>query len=291
LASHHAISASRAKPLSGAQQNAHPRPACADAADDARDLLDRAGGGVDIRPPQLRRKQVPAAEHVERKVAVAIVITVEEPAFLMSVQRIIGGVEIKRDLRWRFRVRVEKQVDEQCLDRGRVGGEPGVARRLRPAQFQTAQRRLAGQRRAVAASRRQLARQRRQHRIVAQLVMVDQVFVAERDADHPLHHQRLDLMFHECRVARIGETSRKSPRQPDHPVSCAEQQRTGIRRDATAVERRNHLAPIRACKPEQRCATLCRHRDAPLRFDKSLSQKNFRRFRGPVHLISVRNAG
>jgi hypothetical protein len=31
----------------------------------------------------------------------------------MPVQRIVGGVEIKGDLRWRRRVGVEKQLDKQ----------------------------------------------------------------------------------------------------------------------------------------------------------------------------------
>ena len=42
---------------------------------------------------------------------------------------------------------------------------------------------------------------------------------------------------------------------------------------------------------EQGWATVCQHRDHPLRRSKALLQKNFRLFRGPVHLIPVRNAG
>ena len=64
---------------------------------DAFDLLDRAGRGVDVGAPELRRQQLLAAEHVQRQVAVAIVIAVEEAAFLMAVQRSISGVEIKDD--------------------------------------------------------------------------------------------------------------------------------------------------------------------------------------------------
>jgi len=49
------------------------------------------------------------------------------------VQRIVGGVEIEGDLRWRRRVGVEKQVDKQPLDRRRVIADLVVAGRLRPA--------------------------------------------------------------------------------------------------------------------------------------------------------------
>jgi hypothetical protein len=46
---------------------------------------------------------MPAAEHIERQIAVAVVIAVEETLFLMPVQRVVGGVEIERNLRRRGR--------------------------------------------------------------------------------------------------------------------------------------------------------------------------------------------
>jgi hypothetical protein len=96
----------------GAQQDAHARPAGADAVDNAADLLDRTRGGIDVGAAQLGGEQMAATEHVERQVAVAIVISVEEPALLVSVQRVVGGVEVERDLGGRLFVRVEKQIDE-----------------------------------------------------------------------------------------------------------------------------------------------------------------------------------
>jgi hypothetical protein len=41
---------------------------------------------------------MPAAEDVQRQIAVTVVIAVKEPAFLMPVQRIVGRVEIEDDL-------------------------------------------------------------------------------------------------------------------------------------------------------------------------------------------------
>jgi hypothetical protein len=63
---------------------------------------------------------MPPAEHVERQIAVAVIIAVEEAALLMPVQRVVGGVEVQGDLRRRRRMGVEKQVDKQSLDRRRV---------------------------------------------------------------------------------------------------------------------------------------------------------------------------
>jgi hypothetical protein len=41
---------------------------------------------------------VPAAEDIERQVAVAVIIAVEKPALLMTMDRVVGGVEIEDDL-------------------------------------------------------------------------------------------------------------------------------------------------------------------------------------------------
>jgi hypothetical protein len=132
-----------------AQHDAHPRPAGADLADDARYLLDRAGRGVDVRAPELRRQQVAAAEDVERQVAVAVVVAMKEPPLLMPVDRIVSGVEVEHDLLRRLRVGVEEQVHEQRLDRRAVVGDPAVAVGFRRAMLQPVQRALAGERRAA----------------------------------------------------------------------------------------------------------------------------------------------
>ena len=45
-----------------------------------------------------RAENVFSTEHVQRQIAVTVVIAVKEPAFLMPVQRIVGRVEIEDDL-------------------------------------------------------------------------------------------------------------------------------------------------------------------------------------------------
>ncbi len=41
----------------------------------------------------------------------------EEPAFLLAVQRIVGGIEIKDDLLRRLAVGLQEQIDRQGFDR------------------------------------------------------------------------------------------------------------------------------------------------------------------------------
>ena len=81
--------------------------------DDARHLRDRAGRRIQVGAPQLGDQQMAAAEDVERQIAVAIVIAVEEPTFLLAVQRIIGRIQIKNDLLGRALVRLQKEFDQE----------------------------------------------------------------------------------------------------------------------------------------------------------------------------------
>jgi hypothetical protein len=113
---------------------------------------------------------------------------------------------------------------------------------------------------ASASARRQLAREHGQNRIVPQLIVVVQVFVAQRQPEHALADQRLDPVLDVRRRALVGEAAGKARHQPDRPVRRAQQQGTGIRRDHPAVERRHHRTPVDACKAELIRVTLRLHR-------------------------------
>ena len=121
--------------------------------------------------------------------------------------------------------------------------------------------------------------------------MVNQVLVAERDADDALHHQGLDIVLDKGRIAMILKAGGQPPGQADHPVGGAQQQRASFGGDPPAVERSHHRTAFHAWKFKQRRVTLCRHRGTPLLSDKALSQKNFRSIRAPMHMTPVRDPG
>jgi hypothetical protein len=73
----------------------------------------------------------------------------EEPALLLPVQRIVGGIQVQDDQRRGLGLALQEQIDEQRFDRCRIVADLMVARRLRPAQFQPVQRRLARDRRTI----------------------------------------------------------------------------------------------------------------------------------------------
>ena len=180
------------EPRVGAQQDARSRPTPANLRDDARHFLNRAGAGVDVRRPELGRQQMPAAEHVKRQVAVAIIVAVKEAAFLIAVQRVVRGVEVEDDLLGRPVVRLEQQVDEQGLDRRGLMCDLAVLRGPLARQFEPVQRRFARHRRAILAPGLELARQHRHQRVVTKLVVIVQILVAERNAEHALPDERGD---------------------------------------------------------------------------------------------------
>src|SRR3954467_13552058 len=126
---------------------------------------------------------------------------------------------------------------------------------------------------------------------MADLVMVVEVLVAKRNADNPLHHQRLDRVLGVSGIAAVLEAGRQAPGQAQHPVGCPQQQGASIAGDGATIKGGNNRTPVSTCKVELVWVTLCRHRGPPLLRDKASSQKNFRSIRAPMHLTLVRDAG
>ncbi len=185
-------------------------PTLPDLGDDKGDLLLGAGRGVDVRRPKLRQKQLPAAENVKRQIAVALVIAMEEPAFLIAVDRIVGGVEVEDDALRRGCLAFEKEADKQPLHGLLVQTEFAITVIFRPWRvFEPVQRRLASQRRAVGSLRFQLSRHKPQHRIVAQIIVIVKILVAKRNAMNALGEQRLDRVLDAVLPVRRS-VSRKS---------------------------------------------------------------------------------
>ena len=208
----------------------------------------------------------------------------------MPVHRIIGGIEIENDLLRCAPVRLQEQLHQQRLDRRRIVADLVIARRLLPAQLQPVQRRLAGHRRAVRAPRRKLAGQHRHQRIVAQLVMVVEVLVAERDAKDPLTDQRPDLMLDQILPPIVMKASRKAPDQPDRSVGRAQSSAPASDVTTPASNAASTMPAFHPSKIKAFCATLCRHRGAPQITESPCSTATFADS-APRCAYCVRNPG
>src|ERR1700678_1608471 len=158
-----------------------------------------------------------ATEDIKRQVAIAVVIAVKEPPLLIAVQRIVGRIEVEHDLTRRLGVRVEKQFDKQPLDRRAIVAYLVIARPLARARrmLQPVQCALARQRRRLIAIALELAQKHAQNRIATQVVVVVEVLITERQAEHPLPDQSLERMHGEERAAMIAEARGKSIDEAD----------------------------------------------------------------------------
>jgi hypothetical protein len=140
-------------------------------ANDAGDFLHRTVSGIIGRRSKLRRQQMPAGENIQRQIAVAIVVAVEVPTFLVAVERIVSGVEVDDNSHRRLAMSFQEQVDEQPLDGSTIVVEfvVTVPTDLR-GMLQSVERRLAGKRAAW------LVDDSGERRIEAQRVVVDEIF-------------------------------------------------------------------------------------------------------------------
>ena len=58
---------------------------------------------------------------------------------------------------------------------------------------------------------------------MAQLVVIDEILVAQRDPGDPLHEQGLDAVLDQLRAAPVDEAPREPSHQIDRPVGSAQQ--------------------------------------------------------------------
>jgi hypothetical protein len=98
---------------------------------------------------------------------------------------------------------------------------------------------------------------------VAQLVVIDQIFIAQRNPEDALPDQGSDSVLDELGRAAVGKTTGKPLDQANRPVRWPQQQGTCIRGHPAAVEPRHHRASRDGCKTKQIRATLCLHRVSP----------------------------
>ena len=215
-----------------------------------------------------------------------------EAALLHAMQRDVGVGEVKHDLARRAVVCPEDDIDQQRIDPRSVALDLVVLRAIAFRRvLKTVERALARHRTVRPQYRGQLPGQCDKRRVLAQLVVVVEILMAQCQAEDPLTHQRLDLMLHIARVAPVTETPRKPTDQPKATIHLAQQQTSRVRGDVTAIEASHHRAASNRFKFILLRATLCLHRGSPSGLRKSLPQNHFPRFAAPMHCLRLRNPG
>src|SRR5262249_21326631 len=201
-----------------AQNDPRPRPLCAYLSYNTRHFCHGTCSAIYIRRAQLRCQQMPPADDIERHIAVTIIVAMEEASFLVTMQRIVGGIKIKYDLLRRTRVGLQEKRDKETFNRARIMCDLMVARRQRCAQLQTIERRLAGHWSAVLAHGLQFIHNYRYHGIVPKRLVIIEVLIPKRNSHHPLRNQCPHRMLNKLRAAAINKAIRKALREPDPAI-------------------------------------------------------------------------
>jgi hypothetical protein len=151
----------------------------------------------------------------------------------MAVDRVIGGVEVDHEALGRAGVGLEEERHEEALDVVSAADDLLVAAVLvgpDGGQFEAVQGALAGQRLApVALPLSGLARgvsladDGGEQRVTAEVVVVVEVLVAQRQGVDPLGDQLLDGVLDEAGVAVVGEAVGELADDPGESLGLAEQ--------------------------------------------------------------------
>ena len=174
----------------------------------------------------------------------------EKTPFLLTVQRIIRRIQVEPDLARGLAVRLQEEIDQQPTQCLAVSSDPFVtvrAGRFRRAQLQAVERARSGQRvppvllaHPPFPGQIPLTHQQGESAVLAQIIVVVQVFVAQRQAIHPLGHQIPHTVFDALGVAVIGEASGQAVQQADTLIHLAQQQSATVRSDSPTVKAANH---------------------------------------------------
>ena len=120
------------EPRIGPQHDPCVRPPRPQQGHDPRSLLHSPGRPVDVRRAQPRRRKAATAQNVQRRAAIAVVIAVEKPTLLRTVNRIVRRVEIQtRPLRSLF-MRIQEQRHRHTRYRRAVMDDLAVPGRRQP---------------------------------------------------------------------------------------------------------------------------------------------------------------
>ena len=181
-------------------------------------------------------QQLLAAEYVQRQVAVAVVVAVEEATLLLSVQWVVGGIEVQYQL-FGGTVEAGDELIHQHLVQPPGRGTVGPL-------LQAAQGGCTGDLSVHAHGCLQ-------GHVLAQRAVIVQVFPAQCESIHPLAQHVAYTVFDQERAARIGNAACGRVHQSQLAIHLPEQHHATIARHAAAVESSLHYTPAQSAKVQR----------------------------------------
>ena len=136
-----------------------------------------------------------------------------------------------------------------------------------------------------------LADQDGQQRVVAQAVVVDEVFVAEAEAEDALLEQIGQGVLDEFRIAVVGEAAGEWFEEAELGFDLTEEQAAGVGGDGSAVEAGDDFAGAEVLEEQGRGVTGCHGVTASGVGVKVLVAQPLCQLRGRCASAMVRNSG
>jgi hypothetical protein len=200
-----------------ANHDGHLLPDGTDAGNDAGQVLQGAGAGVDGGGPQQGQQGMIATKDVQMKITIGIVIAVKETAPLVAVPLEVGRVQVQEDARRRHHLLLQEGRDEEVLHALEVGddllvaaGGPGAD----GGQFQAIEGALAGPGLAavgrtspVLAGGVGFADEGGEQGIVAEGVVVVEVLATQAEGEDALLEELGEGVLDQLGVAEVGEAA------------------------------------------------------------------------------------
>ena len=150
-------------------------------------------------------------------------------------------------------MRFDKHFHHQFVDGVLPERDPLVAILRARAHFHSIQRALAGQRHIHFFPTRQNA----EDRVFAQLLVIVSIFVTQRQTIDSLRQHLRHRVLDPILISTVEKTLSQTRQQVQAFVGLAQQERSSIGTDRSAVETGHDLPPPRPFKSETRLVTLC----------------------------------
>ncbi|BCB73025.1 hypothetical protein HMEPL2_33760 [Vreelandella aquamarina] len=93
--------------------------------------------------------------------------------------------------------------------------------------------------------------------VVTQRMVVVEILIAQRQAEHALSNQGFRSVLAALRVSRIAQSASYRARQPHLTIELTQQQDTAVGSDITAIETGDDLTAFTAWKGSGRRGTFC----------------------------------
>jgi hypothetical protein len=189
------------------------------------------------------------------------------PTLLGAVEQMAHRVQVHHKFARVLRQAAHAQRQETGLELLRIVRELVAARAFVVGEFQAIERGRGRQRdpammgeAAILAERIGFVADDGQQRVAAHLGMIVEVFVPQRQSGEALHHEWLELVIDEARVARVVETFSHGAREAQAMVGLAEQQRAAVGGERAAGEIRHDMTWTEVAKQQRLILTSCRRR-------------------------------